>query len=69
MNAPYDGDRGDAAANSGHPESDPAGGPPPGHDQASQPPADPYVQDAYAQDPYRARDIDAQDPVAEALYD
>ncbi len=25
MNAPYDGDRGDAAANSGHPESDPAG--------------------------------------------
>lgn len=69
MNAPYDGDRGDAAANSGHPESDPAGGPPPGHDQASQPPADPYIQDAYAQDPYRARDIDAQDPVAEALYD
>lgn len=69
MNAPYDGDRGDAAANSGHPESDPAGGPPPGHDQASQPPADPYVQDAYAQDPYRAQDIDVQDPVAEALYD
>ncbi|MBT3162559.1 murein biosynthesis integral membrane protein MurJ [Streptomyces sp. Vc74B-19] len=69
MNAPYDGDRGSAAANSGHPESDPAGGPPPGHDQASQPPADMYVQDAYDQDPYRAQDIAAQDPVAEALYD
>ncbi|MEU5203106.1 murein biosynthesis integral membrane protein MurJ [Streptomyces pseudogriseolus] len=69
MNAPYDGDRGGAAANSGPPESDPAGGPPPGHDQASQPPADPYVRDAYGQDPYRAQDIAAQDPVAEALYD
>jgi putative peptidoglycan lipid II flippase len=69
MTAPYAGDRAAAAANSGHPESDPAGGPPPGHDQASQPPADPYVQDAYVQDPYRAQDIDAQDPVAEALYD
>ncbi|MGA5122798.1 murein biosynthesis integral membrane protein MurJ [Streptomyces pseudogriseolus] len=69
MNAPYDGDRGSAAANSGHPESDPAGGPPPGHGQVSQPPADPYVQDAYGQDPYRAQDIAAQDPVAEALYD
>ncbi|WP_369156778.1 murein biosynthesis integral membrane protein MurJ [Streptomyces sp. R02] len=69
MNAPYDGDRGSAAANSGHPESDPAGGPPPRHDQVSQSPADPYVQDAYGQDPYRAQDIAAQDPVAEALYD
>ncbi|MGA5315642.1 murein biosynthesis integral membrane protein MurJ [Streptomyces pseudogriseolus] len=69
MNAPYDGDRGSAAANSGHPESDPAGGPPPGHGQVSQPPADPYVQDAYGQDPYQAQDIAAQDPVAEALYD
>ncbi|MFD3826048.1 murein biosynthesis integral membrane protein MurJ [Streptomyces sp. NPDC058625] len=69
MNAPYDGDRGHAAGNSGHPESDPQGGPPPGHDQAPQPPADMYLQDAYDQDPYRAQDIAAQDPVAEALYD
>ncbi|GAB2831545.1 murein biosynthesis integral membrane protein MurJ [Streptomyces chlorus] len=69
MNAPYDGDRGHAAVNSGHPESDPQGGPPPGHDQAPQPPADMYLQDTYDQDPYRAQDIAAQDPVAEALYD
>ncbi|MFF0362873.1 murein biosynthesis integral membrane protein MurJ [Streptomyces fungicidicus] len=69
MNAPYDGDRGHAAGNSGHPESDPPQGPPPGHDQAPPPPADPYLQDAYDQDPYRAQDLSAQDPVAEALYD
>ncbi|MFI2427741.1 murein biosynthesis integral membrane protein MurJ [Streptomyces sp. NPDC018955] len=69
MNAPYDGDRGHAADNSGHPESDPPQGPPPGHGQVPQPPADPYLQDAYAQDPYRAQDLTAQDPVAEALYD
>ncbi|EFE68383.1 murein biosynthesis integral membrane protein MurJ [Streptomyces sp. NWU49] len=69
MNAPYDGDRGHAAGNSGHPESDPPEGPPPGHDQAPQPSADPYLQDAYGQDPYRAQDVAAQDPVAEALYD
>lgn len=69
MNAPYDGDRGHAAGNSGHPESDPSEGPPPGHDQAPQTPADTYLQDAYGQDPYRAQDIAAQDPVAEALYD
>lgn len=69
MNAPYDGDRGHAAGNSGHPESDPPQGPPPGHDQVPQPPADPYLQDAYDQDPYRAQDLTAQDPVAEALYD
>ncbi|MEU7473630.1 murein biosynthesis integral membrane protein MurJ [Streptomyces sp. NPDC044984] len=69
MNAPYDGDRGHAAGNSGHPESGPPQGPPPGHDQVPQPPADPYLQDAYAQDPYRAQDLTAQDPVAEALYD
>ncbi|MFE5791635.1 murein biosynthesis integral membrane protein MurJ [Streptomyces sp. NPDC056503] len=30
---------------------------------------DPYVQGAYAHDPYRARDLSAQDPVGEALYD
>ncbi|OKK10214.1 murein biosynthesis integral membrane protein MurJ [Streptomyces sp. CB02400] len=69
MNAPYDGDRGHAAGNSGYPESDPPQGPPPGHDQVPQPPADPYLQDAYDQDPYRAQDLAAQDPVAEALYD
>ncbi|WAX79105.1 murein biosynthesis integral membrane protein MurJ [Streptomyces sp. KMM 9044] len=69
MNAPYDGDRGHAAGNSGRPESGPQGGPPPGHDQAPQPPADMYLRDAYDQDPYRAQDIAAQDPVSEALYD
>ncbi|MCI3274710.1 murein biosynthesis integral membrane protein MurJ [Streptomyces cylindrosporus] len=65
MNAPYDGDRGQAAGPSGHPE-----GPPPEPGQVPpQPPADMYLQDAYAQDPYRAQDLSAQDPVAEALYD
>ncbi|WP_210573477.1 murein biosynthesis integral membrane protein MurJ [Streptomyces sp. GESEQ-4] len=65
MNAPHDGDRGQAAGNSGHPE-----GPPPEHGQVPpQPPADMYLQDAYDQDPYRAQDLSAQDPVAEALYD
>lgn len=28
-----------------------------------------YLQDAYDQDPYRAQDLSAHDPVAEALYD
>ncbi|MBT3151728.1 murein biosynthesis integral membrane protein MurJ [Streptomyces sp. CHD11] len=69
MNAPYDGDRGHAAGSSGHPESDPPEGPPPGHDQVPPPPADPYLQNTYAQDPYQERDLAAQDPVAEALYD
>ncbi|MGW0332429.1 murein biosynthesis integral membrane protein MurJ [Streptomyces sp. NPDC003011] len=65
MNAPYDGDRGQAAGGSGDPE-----GPPPEHGQVPpQPPADMYLQDAYDQDPYRAQDLYAQDPVAEALYD
>ncbi|MEU1274406.1 murein biosynthesis integral membrane protein MurJ [Streptomyces sp. NPDC005799] len=65
MNAPYDGDRGQAAGSSGYPE-----GPPPEPGQVPpQPPADMYLQDAYAQDPYRAQDLAAQDPVAEALYD
>jgi putative peptidoglycan lipid II flippase len=65
MNAPYDGDRGRAAGSSGDPE-----GPPPEHGQVPpQPPADMYLQDAYDQDPYRAQDLYAQDPVAEALYD
>ncbi|MFF8946370.1 murein biosynthesis integral membrane protein MurJ [Streptomyces sp. NPDC014864] len=65
MNAPYDGDRGQAVGGSGHPE-----GAPPEHGQVpSQPPADMYLQDAYADDPYRAQDLSAQDPVDEALYD
>lgn len=65
MNAPYDGDRGQAAGSSGHPE-----GPPAEPDQVPpQHPADMYLQDAYDQDPYRAQDLTAQDPVAEALYD
>ncbi|GAQ61705.1 murein biosynthesis integral membrane protein MurJ [Streptomyces scabiei] len=65
MNAPYDGDRGQGAADSGYPD-----GPLPGPGQVPpQPPADMYLQDAYDQDPYRARDLSAQDPVAEALYD
>ncbi|MFI7408261.1 murein biosynthesis integral membrane protein MurJ [Streptomyces sp. NPDC049627] len=65
MNAPYDGDRGQAAGSSGHPE-----GPPPEPGQVPpQQPADMYLQDTYAQDPYRAQDLSAQDPVAEALYD
>ncbi|MFI1761708.1 murein biosynthesis integral membrane protein MurJ [Streptomyces sp. NPDC020800] len=64
MNAPYDGERGQGAADSGYPE------PPPEPGQAPpQPPADMYLQDAYDQDPYRAHDLTAQDPVAEALYD
>ncbi|MET7488285.1 murein biosynthesis integral membrane protein MurJ [Streptomyces sp. NPDC005538] len=65
MNAPYDGDRGQGAGGSGYSES-----PPPEHGQVPpQPPADMYLQDAYDQDPYRAQDLSAQDPVAEALYD
>ncbi|RPK94220.1 putative peptidoglycan biosynthesis protein MviN [Streptomyces sp. ADI98-10] len=32
-------------------------------------PPDPYLQHAYEDDPYRARDLAAQDPVSEALYD
>ncbi|RZU21976.1 murein biosynthesis integral membrane protein MurJ [Streptomyces sp. BK239] len=65
MNAPYDGDRGQAAGSSGHPE-----GPPPEHGQVPpQHPADMYLQDAFDQDPYRSQDLSAQDPVAEALYD
>lgn len=64
MNAPYDGDRGQTVDGSGHPE-----GPPPEPGQTPQPPADMYLQDAYDQDPYRAQDLSAQDPVSEALYD
>ncbi|MFE2047535.1 murein biosynthesis integral membrane protein MurJ [Streptomyces sp. NPDC059459] len=64
MNAPYDGDRGQTVDGSGHSE-----GPPPDPGQTPQPPADMYLQDAYDQDPYRAQDLSAQDPVSEALYD
>ncbi|MEU0743152.1 murein biosynthesis integral membrane protein MurJ [Streptomyces sp. NPDC006134] len=65
MNAPYDGDRGQAVGSSGYPE-----GPPPEQGQAPpEHPADMYLQDAYDQDPYRSQDLSAQDPVAEALYD
>ncbi|WP_369247779.1 murein biosynthesis integral membrane protein MurJ [Streptomyces sp. R41] len=83
MNAPYNGDRGQGAGSSGHPEGYPdqgAGhsgypegypeGPPPEHGQMPPgSPADMYFQDAYDQDPYRAQDLSAQDPVTEALYD
>ncbi|OLZ68471.1 murein biosynthesis integral membrane protein MurJ [Streptomyces sp. IMTB 2501] len=64
MNAPYDGDRGQGAAGSGYPETPPEPGQVP-----PQQPADMYLQDAYDHDPYRAQDLTAQDPVAEALYD
>lgn len=79
MNAPYDGDRGQGAGGSGYPEgypdqdADHAGypeGQAPEHGQMpAGPAADMYFQDAYDQDPYRAQDLSAQDPVAEALYD
>ncbi|MEU5364897.1 murein biosynthesis integral membrane protein MurJ [Streptomyces sp. NPDC005925] len=63
MNAPYDGDQG--RPGDGRPEV-----PPPGQDRTpTHPPADMYLQDAYDQDPYRAQDLTAQDPVTEALYD
>ncbi|MER5363835.1 murein biosynthesis integral membrane protein MurJ [Streptomyces sp. NPDC002722] len=65
MNAPYDGDRGQGAGGAGS-----SGGPPvpPGPGQVP-PMPDPYLQDAYDHDPYRAQDLSVQDPVAEALYD
>ncbi|GAA3393453.1 murein biosynthesis integral membrane protein MurJ [Streptomyces roseoviridis] len=84
MNAPYDGDRGqgaDGTAPSGGTPAAPAPGhapvPPPQQgtpdpyapDQPDTYAQDPYVQDAYSHDPYRARDLSAQDPVTEALYD
>ncbi|MEE1754355.1 murein biosynthesis integral membrane protein MurJ [Streptomyces sp. SP18CS02] len=69
MNASYDGDRGQGAGGT----AAPSGGTPPVTGQVpapAPPPApDPYVQDAYEYDPYRAQDLSAQDPVAEALYD
>ncbi|MFJ7064210.1 murein biosynthesis integral membrane protein MurJ [Streptomyces sp. NPDC101115] len=79
MNAPYDGDRGQGAggpAPSGGTPAAPASGPVPqaasdpyAPDQQSPYAQDPYVQDAYTHDPYQARDLSAQDPVSEALYD
>ncbi|MEV7136828.1 murein biosynthesis integral membrane protein MurJ [Streptomyces tauricus] len=68
MNAPYDGDRGQGAGGSGHPDGPPQGPPDPG-EVPPQPAAEVYFQDAYAQDPYRAQDLSVQDPVTEALYD
>ncbi|MFD5426530.1 murein biosynthesis integral membrane protein MurJ [Streptomyces sp. NPDC127084] len=79
MNAPYDGDRGEGtggtapAPGAGYPSPDPRAAQFPASGQVPQPahePApDPYVQDAYAHDPYRSQDLSAQDPVSEALYD
>ncbi|MET8346659.1 murein biosynthesis integral membrane protein MurJ [Streptomyces microflavus] len=67
MNAPYDGDRGQGAGGAGSPSGPPV---PPGADQdGRQVPPDPYLQHAYEDDPYRAQDLAAQDPVGEALYD
>ncbi|MDQ0775938.1 putative peptidoglycan lipid II flippase [Streptomyces aurantiacus] len=68
MNAPYDGDRGQGAGGYGHPDGPPQGPPVPG-EVPPQPAAEVYFQDAYAQDPYQAQDLSAQDPVTEALYD
>ncbi|MEU6983965.1 murein biosynthesis integral membrane protein MurJ [Streptomyces sp. NPDC046324] len=83
MNAPYDGDRGQGAGGTepsgGTPSATPGPGMPPGSSPQQQPASDPYAQDQYAQDPYvqdaythdpyQARDLSAQDPVTEALYD
>ncbi|MFC8275803.1 murein biosynthesis integral membrane protein MurJ [Streptomyces sp. NPDC057271] len=83
MNAPYDGDRGQGVGGTepsgGTPAATPGSGRPPGPPSQQQPASDPYaqnqyaqdpyVQDAYTHDPYQARDLSAQDPVTEALYD
>ncbi|MCT4354903.1 murein biosynthesis integral membrane protein MurJ [Streptomyces sp. Je 1-79] len=82
MNAPYDGDRGQGLGGTEPSGGTPAATPGPGETPAPSPqhPAsdpyaqdqyaqDPYVQDAYTHDPYQARDLSAQDPVTEALYD
>ncbi|WP_338671492.1 murein biosynthesis integral membrane protein MurJ [Streptomyces sp. SCSIO 30461] len=83
MNAPYDGDRGEGtggtapAPGAGYPSPGPRASrspaasqvPQPAHEPAPDATADPYVQDAYAHDPYRSQDLSAQDPVSEALYD
>ncbi|MEU9995595.1 murein biosynthesis integral membrane protein MurJ [Streptomyces sp. NPDC050848] len=82
MNAPYDGDRGHGLGGTEPSGGTPAAAPGPGETPAPPPqqPAsdpyaqspyaqDPYVQDAYTHDPFQARDLSAQDPVSEALYD
>ncbi|OAR23818.1 murein biosynthesis integral membrane protein MurJ [Streptomyces sp. ERV7] len=70
MNAPYDGDRGQGAGG-GSASSGNTPPVPPYAEQVppQQPVPDPYFQDAYGHDPYRAQDLYAQDPVTEALYD
>ncbi|MET7506744.1 murein biosynthesis integral membrane protein MurJ [Streptomyces albidoflavus] len=75
MNAPYNGDRGQRADGSvpqgdrPEPPVPPEPGGPTGEGFPQQPGPDPYLQHAYEQDPYRAHDLSAQDPVGEALYD
>ena len=64
MNAPYDGDRGQGAGGAGSSSGPPV---PPRAGQEGEAP-DPYLQHAYDHDPYRAQDLAAQDPVAEAMY-
>ncbi|MBK3618448.1 hypothetical protein JHN50_28005, partial [Streptomyces sp. MBT98] len=66
MNAPYDGDRGQGAGGAASPGGPPV---PPDAGQDGSVPPDPYLQHAYDEDPYRAQDLTAQDPVDEALYD
>ncbi|MFE0696762.1 murein biosynthesis integral membrane protein MurJ [Streptomyces sp. NPDC058869] len=66
MNAPYDGDRGQGAGGAASPGGPPV---PPGAGRDGSAPPDPYLQHAYDDDPYRAQDLTAQDPVDEALYD
>ncbi|PRH81167.1 murein biosynthesis integral membrane protein MurJ [Streptomyces solincola] len=67
MNAPYDGDRGPGAGGGGTPHDGAAPEPVPYPPELAAP--DPYLQHAYDQDPYGSRDLAAQDPVGEALYD
>ncbi|WP_256103652.1 murein biosynthesis integral membrane protein MurJ [Streptomyces sp. ODS05-4] len=67
MNAPYDGDRGPGAGGGGTPHDGAAPEPVPYPPEPAAP--DPYLQHAYDQDPYGSRDLAAQDPVGEALYD
>ncbi|MEU9026129.1 murein biosynthesis integral membrane protein MurJ [Streptomyces sp. NPDC048383] len=71
MNAPYDGDRAQGAGGQTPSQGTAPGTPVPGQVPAPGPAPDhdPYVQDAYAYDPYRAQDLSAQDPVAEVMYD
>ncbi|GAA1010832.1 MULTISPECIES: murein biosynthesis integral membrane protein MurJ [Streptomyces] len=63
MNAPYDGDRGQAVGGSGDP-----GAPPPPHGQVP-PPANPYREGAHGTDPHRAQNLAAQGMGGERPYD